>query len=202
MCTASASLLHEELSAQRSTIDALMQAEQVLASGLDRAHVVALRLYTTSTYGSVNQPLRTDPPTKPHPLAVTTYYISEGIKLLRSVAGGLPGAHQPQDLWRGMKDLTISDGFLESGGTEFACMSTTLSQETAFDFASSQAPMILKLETKDFMSRGADISFLSVYPGESETLFPPLTFLRPIAKETVALDGKEHLMVRCEPVIP
>ena len=59
-----------------------------------------------------------------------------------------------------------------------------------------------KLETKDFMSRGADISFLSVYPGESETLFPPLTFLRPIAKETVALDGKEHLMVRCEPVIP
>ena len=130
------------------------------------------------------------------------YYISEGIKLLRSVAGELPGAHQPQDFWRGMKDLTISDAFLESGDTEFACMSTTLSQETAIDFAISTAPMIIKLETKDFMSRGADISFLSVYPDESESLFPPLTYLRPIAKETIERNGKEYLVVRCEPVIP
>ena len=128
----------------------------------------------------MNNPLRTDPPTRPHPLAVTTYFASEGIKLLRSVAGNLPNAHEPQDFWRGMKDLTISAEFLESGGTEFACMSTSTSQETAIDFAESQAPMIVKLETKDFMSRGADISWLSVYTKEKEILYPPLTYLEPV----------------------
>ena len=195
----------EELAAQKKTIDELMKTDQVRTAKLKRAHVLALRLYTTSTYSSVNQPLRTNLPTKPHPFAVTTFYISEGIKLLRAVAGELPGAHEPQVLWRGLKDLTISKEFLESGGTEFACMSTSLKEATAIDFAKdSRAPMIIKLETKDFMSRGADISFLSVYPGESEVLFPPLTFLRPIAKETktVVKKGKKYLMVRCEPVIP
>lgn len=192
----------EELAARRMTIDELMETEQVKASKLSRAHVLGIRLYSTSTYASINNPLRSDPPTKPHPFAVLTYYISEGIKLLRSVAARLPNAHEPQDFWRGMKDLTISDAFLTSGGTEFACMSTSLSQEIAIDFALSKAPMILKLETKDFMSRGADVSFLSVYPGEGEMLFPPLTFLRPITKETFVKNGKEYLLVRCEPVIP
>ena len=84
-------------------------------------------------------------------------------------------------------------------------MSTSLKEGTVIDFAKdSRAPMIIKLETKDFMSRGADISFLSVYPGESETLFPPLTFLRPIdnGTKTVVKEGKSYLVVRCEPVIP
>lgn len=192
----------EELAAQSKTIEELMQTDEVKSSGMEIAHVLSLRLYTSSTYDSINMPMRTTPPTKPHPFAVTAYYISEGIKMLRSMAGELPGAHQPQVFWRGMKDLTISDAFMESGGTEFACMSTTLVQDVAVDFAFSRAPMLLKLETKDFMSRGADITFLSVYPGESETLFPPLTFLRPIARETVAIKGKQYLLVRCEPVIP
>lgn len=195
-------LTPEELVGQSKTIDELMQTEQVKTAKLLRAHVLALRLYTTSTYATMNSPLRTDPPTQPNPLAATTYYASQGIKLLRSVAGNLPNAHEAQDLWRGMKDMTISDAFFESGGTEFACMSTSTSQEVAIDFAESTIPMILKLETKDFMSRGADISFLSVYPGEGETLFPPLTFLRPIARQAIKRKGKTYLMVRCEPVIP
>lgn len=66
--------------------------------------------------------------------------------------------------------------------------------------------MILKLETKDFLSRGADISFLSVYAGESETLFPPLTFLRPIAPDGVTehlkINNTDYLLVRVEPVLP
>lgn len=195
-------LTPEELVGQSKTIDELMQTEQVKTAKLLRAHVLALRLYTTSTYATMNSPLRTDPPTQPNPLAATTYYASQGIKLLQSVAGNLPNAHESQDLWRGMKDMTISDAFSESGGTEFACMSTSTSQEVAIDFAESTIPMILKLETKDFMSRGADISFLSVYPGEGETLFPPLTFLRPIARQAIKRKGKTYLMVRCEPVIP
>lgn len=192
----------EELAAQSKTINELMQTNQVQIAKLLRAHVLALRLYTTSTFASLNKPLRADPPTQPHPFAATTYFVSQGIKLLRSVAGELPNAHDPQAFWRGMKDLTIGQEFLQKGGTEFACMSTSTSQETAIDFAQSTAPMVIKLETKDFMSRGADISFLSVYPGESETLFPPLTFLRPLGSETFVKDGKDYFLVRCEPVIP
>ena len=70
--------------------------------------------------------------------------------------------------------------FLSHGGTEFACMSTTACRETALKFATSKCPLIFKFETKDFMSRGADISFLSVYPGEEEALYPPLTYVRAI----------------------
>jgi len=191
----------EELVGQSKTIDELMQTEQAKIAKLQRANVFALRLYTTSTYASMNDPLRTDPATKPHPLAVTTYYASEGIKKLLSVAGNLPNAHQSQDLWRGMKDMTISAAFMESGGTEFAFMSTSLARETAIDFAFSRAPMIVKFETPDFLSRGANISWLSVYPGEGEVLFPPLSYLRPKGSEMVVIDGKEYLMVRCEPVI-
>eukprot|EP00729_Bicosta_minor_P032937 gene32937-biopygen1911 len=150
----------------------------------------------------MNNPLRTDPATQPHPLAATTYFASQGIKLLRAVAGNLPDAHEAKVLWRGLKDMTISDVFVTSGGTEFAFMSTSSSREVAFDFADSTAPMILMIETKDFMSRGADISMFSVYPSEGETLFPPLTYLRAISRENKVINGKKYLVIRCEPVIP
>jgi hypothetical protein len=191
-----------EIAAQSRTIDELMRRPEVQLAKLTRAHVVALRLYTTSVYSQINQPLRADPPVTPHPFAVTTYFISQGIKQLRSVAGELPNAHEMLSFWRGMRDLTITQEFLKSGGTEVACMSTSLSWEIAIDFAKSSCPLVIKLETKDFMSRGADISFLSVYPGEAETLFPPLTFLRPISAEKMERDGVSYLLVRVEPVIP
>ena len=35
-------------------------------------------------------------------------------------------------------------------------------QDVAVRFAASACPLVFKFETKDFMSRGADISFLSV----------------------------------------
>jgi len=190
------------VAARGKTIEELMETEQAKTGKLIRAHVLALRLYTTSTFASMNNPLRTDPATQPHPLAITVHYASQGIKMLRAVAGGLPTAHDPQDFFRGMKNLTIADEFMKTGGTEFAPMSTSDSLEVAIDFAESDVPMIIKLETKDFMSRGADIAFLSVYPGEAETLFPPLTFLRPIGSEKIVRNGKTYLLVRCEPVIP
>ena len=39
---------------------------------LERVHVLALRLYTTSSYARVNDPLRKEPPQRPHPFAATT----------------------------------------------------------------------------------------------------------------------------------
>ena len=148
----------------------------------------------------INDPLRKVPPQRPHPFAATTWYIDQGIKMLRAVAASLPDAHETQVYWRGMRDLGLTMEFLDKGGTEFACLSTSASQEIAVNFATSQLPLIFKFETKDFTSRGADISFLSVFPGEQEALYPPLTYLRSVGAKKETLGGLTALVATVEPV--
>ena len=108
-------------------------------------------------------------------------------------------------------------------------MSTSASQDIAVKFAASACPLIFKFETKDFMSRGADISFLSVrnpplalslsllaassahpgslsfaqvYPTEQEALYPPLTYLRAVEMKKETLGGMEVVVATVEPVFP
>lgn len=50
---------------------------------LSRANVLALRLYTTSSFPLFNGPLRAG--VCPHPLRMTVYYLAEGLKALRRV---------------------------------------------------------------------------------------------------------------------
>ena len=58
---------------------------------------------------------------------------------------------------------------------------------------------MFKFETKDFMSRGADISFLSAFPAEREYLYPPLTYLRPTGRlETVTVGQITMTVVEVE----
>ena len=79
--------------------------ESAQTARLSLSHVLALRLYTTSAYESINKPLRQlmmdendeviEPPhlTAPHPLPCTLSLIYEGLKRLRGVhAGGLVGS--------------------------------------------------------------------------------------------------------------
>ena len=80
---------------------------------LSRHHILALRLYTTSSFCKINDPLRKDPPDRPHPFAATTFFISEGIKMLRAVAAQMPDAYTERIYWRGMKDLGITGEFLQ-----------------------------------------------------------------------------------------
>jgi hypothetical protein len=100
-------------------------------------------------------------------------------------------------------DLQVTEEFLEVGGTEMSCMSTTSSKKVAADFAkkSKTSPLLFKLLSNDFMSHGADISFLSVYPEEKEILYPPLTYLGPISREikTEIIDGREYQVVEVKP---
>ena len=103
-------------------------------------------------------------------------------------------------LLRGMKDLGLTMEFLQKGGTEFACLSTSASKDVAVNFAVSELPLVFKFETTDFTSRGADISFLSVYPGEQEALYPPLTYLRSVKTETEDVGGKSMLVATVQPV--
>jgi hypothetical protein len=42
----------------------------------------------------------------------------------------------------------------------------------------SKKPLVFRIISEDFMSCGADVSWLSVYPTEAEILYPPLTYLK------------------------
>lgn len=95
--------------------------DEARTAQLSPAHVVALRLYTTSVYQSINQPLRGNPTGTPHPLPCTVAFLSEGIRRLRAVdAVRADTALMPLDLWRGLKDCRSTKEFDAEGGSEFA----------------------------------------------------------------------------------
>ena len=128
------------------------------------------------------------------------YLITTTIKLLRAIAATQPDAHKTRVFWRGTKDLGLTQEFLDEGGTEFACLSTSASKDVAVNFAVSALPLVFKFETTNFLSRGAEVSFLSVYPHEEEALYPPLTFLRSVKTETESFGGKMMLVATVQPV--
>ncbi len=164
---------------------------------LSTAHVAALRLYTTAAYAEINDPLRHRvgggvrdggnggvAPTA-HPFPVLVNFINEAIRQLRAVHADSEDALQPMALWRGMRDIAEPpEPFLEHGGTELAFMSSTTQLQVALEYALLGASttsncLLLKMKTRTFIERGADLAYLSCFPTEAEVLFPPLTYLRP-----------------------
>ncbi len=88
---------------------------------LDKEEVVALRLYTTSAFQQINDPLRDQERIKnqrPHPLPVTVMMIVSGIKKLRSIDANKASATQQMTLWRGMRNVQFTENFANRGGTE------------------------------------------------------------------------------------
>ena len=187
---------------ETKSLEELLAHPSARMAKLGRHHILALRLYTTCSFSKINDPLRKDPPDRPHPFAATTFFISEGIKMLRAVEAQLPDAYTERIYWRGMKDLGITGEFMTKGGTDFACVSTTAHQAIAVhNFASSALPLVFKVVTKNCLSRGADISFLSVYPTEQEALYPPLTYLRCLEMKMETLSGVQLLVATVEPMM-
>jgi hypothetical protein len=167
---------------------------------LDPAHVAALRIYTTAAFTAINRPLRDQRRVQPHPLPTTVLFISEGISRLRAVGAAEEGANVELDLWRGLKDMAASEAFLANGGTELAPMSTTKSLRVAVQYAASDHPMLIKLRTDTFMVRGASIGWLSAFPAESETLYPPLTYLKPTGRaEDVEAGSRLFTVIEVKP---
>ncbi len=129
---------------------------------------------------------------KPHNFPVTIAYIDDGIRKLRAVdAAKLSSTDGSNDerrqdavvLWRGMKNIKVSEDFASYGGVEMAPMSTSYSLDTAIQYASKgDANIIFRIVSSSFMERGANIEFLSAFPKEQECLFPPLTFLSPTGR--------------------
>jgi len=195
------------------TLQDFMKHENAISAGLSEQHVVALRLYTTAAYRFMNNPLRDFERRdrgEPCPLAVTTHFAQEGIKRLRRIRAkemqskwGLKsltslkefpsdsGGKKKTTLWRGMRNMEVSADFREMGGTEQAFMSTTTNMSVAVSYALSGGALLFKINAQTFMQSGAELSWLSAFPGENECLYPPLTYLSPTGRmQTVTVEAR------------
>ena len=105
--------------------------------------------------------------------------LNEAIKKLRDVEG-----ESVVTLWRGLKnmDVKLDSTFLRLGGVEISSMSTTYSLKTALFYSHSRQSVIFRIVTRSFMERGANLEWISVFPGEEECLFPPCTYLSPTGR--------------------
>jgi hypothetical protein len=160
-----------------------VDAKEARTAELSEAHVVALRLYTTAAYKSINGPLRDRTRTTTHPLAATVTFLTDAINRLRAVSAD--GNSGSLDLWRGMRNVTTSAAFEHDGGSEYAPMSTTSEAAVAVAYGASSCSLLFKVATSSFMDRGADLTWCSAFPSESEFLFPPLTYLQPTGRREV-----------------
>merc|ERR1712019_304157 len=102
-----------------------------------------------------------------------------GIKKLRGVEAKLA----PEEfnnkvlLWRGMRGVELDMAqFKKFGGTELAPMSTTKDRTVAEKYSAGKDSIIFNYDTSG-LTTGVSLQFLSVYPKESEYLYPPGTFL-------------------------
>jgi hypothetical protein len=111
-------------------------------------------------------------------------------------------------VYRGLGGMALPSGFFWPdeygcrGGTEAAFMSTTLDSTVAINYIRSLAlPLVFELGVGQ-VDRGAEVSWCSQYPAESEVLFPPLCNLEVIGDPTIKIfgegeDAKEVLVFKC-----
>jgi len=104
-------------------------------------------------------------------------------------------------LWRGMRNLEVSEDFIRLGGSERAVMSTTTDESVAIRYGMSTNSLVFKIVASSFMQRGASIGYLSAFPAESEMCYPPLTYLRPTGKMEVVEVTHEDVHEDDEPVV-
>ncbi|EOD32716.1 hypothetical protein EMIHUDRAFT_230507 [Emiliania huxleyi CCMP1516] len=86
-------------------------------------------------------------------------------------------------LYRGWAGATLPEAFFKPdafgfrGGVEYGFSSTTTDRAQAVHYAEGKASTVLEL-VMGMIDRGADVSWLSQYPHEKETLLPPLMGLQ------------------------
>ncbi len=173
---------------------------------LSEEEVYALRIYTTFAFRDMNIPLRDDARYARNasvPLPVTSHLAAKAIRKLRAVRA--KSEEKDVVLWRGMRSLRVTEAFMRDGGTELAFMSTTTDLSVAVRYSLSRNSLLFKIVPQNFMSNGAELQWLSAFPGEAEVLFPPLTFLQPTGRRdsvnAVDQDGRPMTFTVIE-VIP
>ena len=158
-----------------------MALPQAVEANVTEAELAALRFYTSHSFNSINMALRDQKRTYPHPLSGIVTSIQRSLKKLRTLGSDDASSKQTVVLWRGMRDLQLPHQFSAQGGTELALMSTTTDVSVAISYAvkkDTRSALLFRFVTRNNLERGADVQWLSMFPGESETLFPPLTFIQ------------------------
>lgn len=200
------------------TFEDFMKDPNVQAAEMTRPQVAALRLYTTLAYKYINTPLRDQKEyyeqCKPHPLPKTVAFIADGIKKLRAAYATRVAAGKAKPVcavWRGMKNINMSDDFMSvdengnyKGGTELAPMSTTTDFAVAAKYSKSDQSLLFKVTLDNFMQYGAEVTWLSAFPREEEVLYPPLTYLQPTGREQQLTLKSGHVfeVVEVKPTLP
>ena len=145
---------------------------------------------------------------EPHPFPVTLKFISEALGQLRAMTIDDDSTKDlaSSTLWRGIKDRRFPKDFKRNGHTEMAPMSTTADVKVAMGYSEGarHERLVIKLQTRGFTNYGVSIRFLSVFPGEDERLYPPLTHLKPTGKtgKYVGDDGIKCQFIECKPEWP
>jgi hypothetical protein len=154
---------------------------QAKAAKLKKEEVAGLRFYTSHSFNALNIPMRDQERQGPHPLPGIMMNIQAALKQLRALGSEDASSKQTVVLWRGMSYMKLPEEFSAQGGTELAPMSTTTDVSVAISYAikkDTRSALLFRFVTRNNLERGADVQWLSMFPGESETLFPPLTFLQ------------------------
>jgi hypothetical protein len=184
---------------ENKTIDGFLAAPEAQEARLTREQAIALRIYTSDSYAAINNALRDENRVGAHPLPAITTCIANGIKRLQAVGAKKKEAKQQLILWRGYRDVQVTSKFLEEGGTELAPLSTSSNPAVAIRFAvqnrKSNSCLLFRIVTDNNLQRGANLKFLSMFPGEDEILYGPLTFLQATGRIQEVFHGEDKITV-------
>jgi hypothetical protein len=168
-------------------LDEVMKLPQVAQYKLQAVEVQVLRLYTGPMFNLYNAVLRKFPADLYEKLQGNQYettiscIISGILKISKKTV--IP---HDRRLWRGLGGMILPESFWDKnkgadgfrGGVEMGFMSTTTNREVAIQYSGSDKKRGSVFEiAAGRIDIGADIKFLSQYPGEAEYLFPPLSCL-------------------------
>jgi uncharacterized membrane protein YgcG len=141
------------------------------------AGVLALRLYSVSTFGPMNKALRDKGAGRPAGGELRFRVCIQSARKCLLKMAAIPRPHA--DTFRGVTGYLAEEFESNAIGMDFAFISATTEREVAGKFIGDVAKSVLFEIAYISGCPGVDISELSVYPGQKEVLFPPCTGLSP-----------------------
>ena len=183
-----------------------------VAAKLTRAHMLALRLYSTPAFAKINEALHFGCSLqRPHLYPATVANLCEAWKRLRQTAeekaqlftafgalGVVEGTEKPV-VWRVWNSAEELGEYKQRGGVELGVMSCFKTRAAAEKAAMrvpkaevhTKQPSLLKIRTD--LEGLVDISLFSVQPEMGECIYPPACYLEFRSEATVAsmIDGQE-----------
>ena len=192
-------------------LDEFVNHPLALAAKLSRAHVLALRLWSTPVFAQINEALHFGCSVqRPHPYPATVANLCEAWKRLRQateekpqlfMAFGALGAAEGNEkpfVWRVWNSAEELGEYKQRGGLELGFTSGFKTRAAAEKHAArlpkdevcTRAPSLLKIRVD--LEGLVDVSFVAVRPEHGECLFPPGCYFE-FRSETVVASMVEGL---------